>query len=95
MSRRIRSSTAGELLPQAPVAVDEVGGDVDRVEPLGEVAAGGEVHQLAGDVGLGQVEVVLALPVAQAVVQLARLGVDEIGGEGSRVAPGNEGRAIA
>ena len=46
-----------------------------------------EVHQLAGDVDAGDLEVVLALAVGEAaVVELAGLGVDEVGGEGAGVA---------
>src|SRR5207244_178208 len=44
------------------------------------------VEQLPGDVLLRDQEVVAALARAQARVELARLGVDEIGGELARVA---------
>ena len=60
--------------------------DLERVGVLLEEAAGREVHQLAGDVDPGDVEVVLALAVGQPGVQLAGLGVDEVGREGARVA---------
>ena len=53
-----------------------------------EAAAGLEVEQLAGDVDAGDLEVVLALAVREAArVELAGLGVDEVGGEGAGVAP--------
>ena len=48
---------------------------------LVEAAAGGEVEQFAGDVDPGDLEVVLALPVREAVVELAGLGIDEVRGE--------------
>ena len=51
-----------------------------------EEAAGLEVHQLAGDVDAGDLEVVLALPVGQRLVQLAGLGVDEVCRERAGVA---------
>ncbi len=60
--------------------------DLERVGVLLEEAAGREVHQLAGDVDPGDVEVVLALAVGQPGVQLAGLGVDEVGREGAGVA---------
>ena len=45
-----------------------------------------EVEQLAGDVGAGEVEVVVALPVGERVVQLAGLGVNEVCRERAGVA---------
>ena len=81
----IEPLVARELLPQAAVALDDLLGDLDRVQPLGEEAARLEVHHLPGDVDPGQVEVVLALAVAEPIVQLAGLGVDEVGRPGSGV----------
>ena len=50
-------------------------------------AAGLEVEQLAEDVDAGDVEVVLALPVGELLVQLAGLGVDEVRRERAGVTP--------
>ena len=59
----------------------------DRVDAALEAAAGLEVHDLAGDVDARDVEVVLALTVREAaLVQLAGLGVDEVGGERAGIA---------
>jgi hypothetical protein len=52
-----------------------------------EEAAGLEVHQLTGDVDPGDLEVVLALPVAEPASQLAGLGVDEVCRERPGIAP--------
>ena len=58
-----------------------------RVELVGDAAARLEVEQLAGDVDAGDLEVVLALAVREAaLVELAGLGVDEVGGERAGVA---------
>src|SRR5690606_346221 len=62
---------AGQLSPQAAVAGRDDVADLDGFEGGVEVAAGGEVHELAGDVGAGEVEVVLTLAGAQRLVQLA------------------------
>ena len=77
----------GELPPQGPVCAHDPVGDLDGVDTTLKASAGLEVHDLAGDVGARDVEVVLALPGRESVlVQLAGLCVHEIGGEGSRVA---------
>ena len=61
-------------------------GDGDRIESLVEPSAGFQVEQLAGDVDPGDLEVVLALTVGEpAVVELAGLRVDEVGGERARI----------
>jgi hypothetical protein len=56
---------AGEGIPQLAVPRDDAGADLDGVAVLLEQSAGLEVHQLAGDVDPGDLEVVLALPVAE------------------------------
>ena len=56
---------AGEGVPQRVVALDDRRGHLEGVGVLLEEAAGREVHQLAGDVDPGDVEVVLALAVGQ------------------------------
>ena len=59
-----------------------------RIEPRRQARLGRlEVEQLAGHVLLGDLQVVRALPVAQRGVQIAGLGVDEVGRERARVAP--------
>ena len=97
LSRRIRSSTRH----RSPVSnrSDSVSADhslryrstirfrhLERVGDLLEEAAGLEVHQLAGDVDPGDLQVVLALAGAERRAQLAGLGVDEVCGEGAGVA---------
>ena len=57
-----------------------------RVEVRVQQAAGLEVAELAEEVDAGDLQVVLALAVGELVVQLAGLGVDEVGGEGAGVA---------
>ena len=56
----------------------------DRVHRRVEQAAGLQVEQLAGDVDAGELEVVLALAARERLVELAGLGVDEVGGERRR-----------
>ena len=78
----------GERRPQRVVRRHDAVGDRERVDAALEPAARLEVHDLAGDVGAGDVEVVLALTAGEAaLVQLAGLGVDEVGGERAGVAP--------
>ena len=71
----------GQLRPQALVAPEDAVGHLDRVGRLLEEPARGEVHELARDVDQGDLQVVLALTVGQAGMQLARLSVHEVGGE--------------
>ena len=58
----------------------------ERIEGRVEQSAGLEVAELAEQVGPGDGEIVLALPVGELVVQLAGLGVDQVGGERAGVA---------
>ena len=61
--------------------------DREGVDAALEAAARLEVHDLAGDVGAGDVEVVRALAGGEpALVELAGLGIDEVRGEGAGVA---------
>ena len=76
----------GDFGPQQVVLGADAVADVDRVGVFGEEPAGLEVHELADDVCAGQVDVVLALAVGELGVQLAGLGVDQVGGELARVA---------
>ena len=78
---------AGQLAPQVLVATRHLGGELDRVEVLVQHASGLQVHELTGDVEVRRLDVVLALAVAERRVQVAGLGVDEVGGEGAGVAP--------
>ena len=79
---------ARQLVPQLVVrrsrtlAANSNGSSTDLAAELRR-----EVVQLAGEVLLGDVEVVLPLAVGQPLVQLARLGVDEVRGERAGVAP--------
>ena len=61
--------------------------DVVGLERLAEQPAGLQVEQLAVDVGQRHLEVVRALAVAEGVVQLAGLGVDEVRRELAGAAP--------
>ena len=75
----------GDFCPQQVVLGADAVADVDGVGVFGEEPAGLEVHELADDVRAGQVDVVLALAVGELGVQLAGLGVDQVGGELTRV----------
>ena len=77
---------ARQLVPERLVARDQVGGGLLRPELALAAELRLDVGELAGDVLLRDHEVVAALPVGEARVQLARLGVDEVGGERARVA---------
>ena len=77
---------ARQLVPERLVARDELGGGLLRRELALAAELGLDVRELAGDVLLGDLEVVLALPVGEARVELAGLGVDEVGGERAGVA---------
>ena len=77
----------GEGAPQRVVRRHQAVGDGDGIHTAFEPTTGLEVHDLAGDVGAGDVEVVCALARSETVaVQFARLGVDEVRGELARVA---------
>ncbi len=63
-------------------------GRLDRVEAGGQADLGGlEVEQLAGHVLLGDLQVVRALPGTQLRMEIARLGIDEVGRERPGIAP--------
>ena len=68
------------------VAVDDLRRDGDGLHRGVQQSAGLEVEQLSGDVGAREVEVVVALADGERVVQLPRLGVDEVGGKGAGIA---------
>ena len=75
----------GELGPQRVVALDDAVADEDRVDVVVEHLPGLEVHELADDVRPRDLEVVPALAVGERGVDLARLRVHEVGGEGAGV----------
>ena len=78
---------AREHLPQVGVSRHNAIPDLDGVDTGLQQCAGLEVHELADDVRTGDVDVVQALALRQALrVELAGLGVDQVGGEGARVA---------
>jgi hypothetical protein len=83
---RVEHVLVGELVPQGLVAVHDLRRDADGLHGGVEQPARLEVEQLTGDVGAGQVEVVVALADGQRVVQLAGLGVDEVRRKGAGVA---------
>ncbi len=84
--RRRELFGAGQLLPERAVLLHDAVADLDRVDVFVEAAAGLQVEQLAGDVDTRDLEVVLALAVREPVVELAGLGVDEVGRERAGVA---------
>ena len=89
---------AGELGPERLVGAAQRRRQLDRVERIRELAdLGLDVEQLAHQVLLGDQQVVLALAGGQLVVQLAGLGVDEVGGQRAGVAAeeGVRERAVA
>src|SRR6266550_665103 len=69
-----------QLAPEPVVAREHVLGELERV-----LAA--DVEQLAEEILARELEVVPALPVGELVVQLSRLGVEEVRGEPARVTP--------
>ena len=77
---------ADELVPEPPVAVHELGGGLlaRRLERPPDL--GGHVLELAGEVLLGDLQVVLPLAVREGLVQLARLRVHEVRRERAGVA---------
>ena len=76
-----------QLVPERLVARDQVGGGLLRPQLVFAAELGLDIGELAGDVLLGDHEVVGPLSVGQARVQLARLGVDEVGRERAGIAP--------
>ncbi len=78
---------ARELVPQPVVPTDDLFARLVRVEVLGEPDFCVDVEQLADDVLLCDVEVVVALALRERAVQLACLGVDEVCRERAGVAP--------
>ena len=83
-ARCATSASRGEVLVAVSsdqsrlVARRDPGGDLIGVDLLAHHAAGLQVQELAEDVRRGDLEVVRALAVGQALVQLAGLGVDEV-----------------
>jgi hypothetical protein len=86
-----------QRVPQAGVTLDDAVNQLQRVELGVEQTAGLQVEQLAEDVRPEDVQVVGALPVRQLVVQLAGLGVDQVGGQVTGASPeqGVRQRAVA
>ena len=77
----------GEDVPQLGVPADDPVPHLDGVHARLQQRTGLQVHELADDVGAGDIDVVEALAVGEPLgVELAGLGVHEVGGEGARVA---------
>ena len=77
-----------EHLPQVGVAGHDAIADLNRVDAGLQERSGLEVHEFADDVRPGDVDVVQPLALRQSLrVELTGLGVDQISGEGARVAP--------
>ena len=72
---------SGELVPQVVVAADDHRPHRYRVHLLEQQIPRLQVHQLTDDVHPRDLQVVLALPGGQGVVQLSGLGVHQVGGE--------------
>ena len=68
----------GEGGPQLVVALTQAFGDCERVNALVEISARLQVKQFTRDVGDGNVDVVIALAIAETRMKVAGLGVDEI-----------------
>ena len=83
----MRTSVCSDL-PEALVAVAQAEGGLEVVVDLVDGAAvhDGQVGQVTGHVLDGDLEVRLALPVGELLVDLARLGVHEVGLEALPVA---------
>ena len=83
-----KDSSSVSARPQRAVGRHDAVGDRDRVHSALQAAARFEVHDLAGDVRARHIEVVLALTAREpALVQLAGLGIHEVGRECARVTP--------
>jgi len=78
---------AGQLVPELVVACIDGLDHGERIQRLVEQPASLEVAEVAEDVDPGDRQIVLALAVGQLVVQFTGLGVDQIGGELTGVAP--------
>ena len=76
-----------ELVPQPSVAPHDGLRGERGLDGLVQHVAGLEVEQLAEDVDVRDLEVVVALPVGQPLAQLAGLGVDEVRRERAGVPP--------
>ena len=63
------------------IAVHQPVANADLVHLASQQVAGIQIHELADDVGPGQVNVVLPLAIRQAGVQITGLGIDQEGRE--------------
>ena len=80
-SPKVNDSDSVRARHSSRVPLGEGVPDGDGVDVLLEELAGLQVHELADDVDARDLEVVPALAVGELVVQVARLGVDEVRGE--------------
>ena len=74
---RIEGIDVGERAPQRMVAVHQTVADFDFVHIAREQLAGAQIHQLADDIRVRQVDIVFTLPLSEVRVQIAGLGVHE------------------
>nr|MCF0103271.1 hypothetical protein [Streptomyces sp. MH191] len=86
LARRVHRG-AGQLPPQPGVPVAYLRAELDRVHRGVQRPGGLQVEQFPADVHPGQIEVVVALPLAQPRLQLTGLGIHQIRGIGARVPP--------
>ena len=77
---------ARQLRPERGVALDHFERGLFGVEAGGQADLGFDVEQFADDVRLGDLDVIEPLSFAELAVQLARLGVDEVGRQRAGVA---------
>ncbi len=75
----------GELVPQPVVAPRQLLGDLQRVDVGRQQVGGLQVEQLAEDPLDGQIEVIVALAIAQLRMLLTGLRVDQVGLQRARV----------
>ena len=76
----------GQLLPQLSVPIGELVDGRDHVD-LGDAAGGDQVTEVAGDVGAGDLQVVLAEGVGDRGVALAGLRIDQVRHQGAGISP--------
>ena len=83
----MNSSTRGQFIPEFAIAALDGLHQNEWIQRLIQQTPSLEVAELSIEVGARNREVVLTLPVGQAIMQLAGLSVDQVRGERTGVAP--------